>query len=839
MALSASWITRELADEAMLRRVDEQQGRDVVGQKGKRDCAGVLFPYYWPGQPAPRGYRLRRDHPEWVQGKDGQLKPNRKYLGAPGEGNRLYIPPGVTTDQLNDPTIPIAIVEGEKKALALWRLANYEAQKPRFIPIAIPGVWNWKGIIGKTTGPNGERLDVHGPIADLGRINWTMRKAFVVFDTNVHSNNSVKWARNGLARELATRNADVHLVNLPENCGLNGIDDALAAWGPDRMLEFFAAAAPANQRTVRPPQFVSHPEGMFRISTRGDQYTEIQLTNYRATIDEHVVLDDGLNTENEFRIEAELENRRYRFTVPANEFPRMDWPITKMGPRAITYARQEAYARIAIQTMSAGVAEQRIYTHTGWRDIDGRHCYLHAGGAIGEAGAVAGVHVRMAGNLARYELRLSANPQALAAAVRSSLDLVALGPPGISFPLLATVYRALFGDADFAVHLSGETGAFKSELAALHQQHFGAGMDRTNLPGSWASTGNALEALAFHAKDSLLVIDDFAPQGSATEVARYHAAADRVFRAAGNRAGRIRLDSTAKLREPKPPRALILSTGEDVPRGHSIRARLLILEIAKGVINPDTLSSRQRQARSGSYSEAIAGFLQWIARDYDALRAKLARRVSECRAGASVSAAHARTPEIVANLQAGFELFLEFAKGSGAINQTTQDYLADRCWDALREAAAAQGKYHTASEPTAQFLDILSSLLVAGRAFLEARDGGPPERARGSCGWRQENDRWLPHGDRIGWVDSESIYLDSKAAYRQVQMVGRDCGEILPITEQILKKRLREKNLLASTDESRGTLTIRKRIQGSNKDVLHFHRSTLFPEEPEDTDMGE
>src|SRR5439155_23830899 len=155
------------------------------------------------------------------------------------------------------------------------------------------------------------------------------------------------------------------------------------------------------------------------------------------------------------------------------------------------------------------------------------------------------------------------------------------GPAAISFPLLAATYRAVLGDADFALHLSGETGAFKSEVAALHQQHFGPGMNRLHLPGSWSSTGNALETLAFHAKDALFVIDDFAPQGSSADVARYHAAADRVVRAAGNHAGRSRLDSTAKLREPKPPRALILSTGEDVPRGQSIRARLLILELSK------------------------------------------------------------------------------------------------------------------------------------------------------------------------------------------------------------------------------------------------------------------
>jgi hypothetical protein len=38
----------------------------------------------------------------------------------------------------------------------------------------------------------------------------------------------------------------------------------------------------------------------------------------------------------------------------------------------------------------------------------------------------------------------------------------------------------------------------------------------------------------------LLVIDDFAPQGSPQDIAQYHAATDRVFRAAGKQAGRVR-----------------------------------------------------------------------------------------------------------------------------------------------------------------------------------------------------------------------------------------------------------------------------------------------------------
>src|SRR5262249_29911723 len=155
---------REIADQALLRRLDSEEGRAIVGQKGSRDCAGLLIPYYWPGERGPCNYRLRRDNPDWTIGKDGKPKADRKYLGAPGSANRLYIPPGITPEQLADARIPIAIVEGEKKALALWRLAHYESEQPRFIPVAIAGVWNWRGTVGKTGGPSGERLDVKGPI---------------------------------------------------------------------------------------------------------------------------------------------------------------------------------------------------------------------------------------------------------------------------------------------------------------------------------------------------------------------------------------------------------------------------------------------------------------------------------------------------------------------------------------------------------------------------------------------------------------------------------------------------------------------------------------------------
>jgi len=41
--LEASWMTRDIADAALLRRLSSLEGSEIVGQRGHRDCAGVLI----------------------------------------------------------------------------------------------------------------------------------------------------------------------------------------------------------------------------------------------------------------------------------------------------------------------------------------------------------------------------------------------------------------------------------------------------------------------------------------------------------------------------------------------------------------------------------------------------------------------------------------------------------------------------------------------------------------------------------------------------------------------------------------------------------------------------
>jgi hypothetical protein len=107
------------------------------------------------------------------------------------------------------------------------------------LPIGLGGVWNWRGTVGKATGPNGEPRDVKGVITDFDLISWEKRTALVAYDSDLRENESVRAARTGLMRELRNRGARVVCLEWDPATG-KGIDDHLAAVGPHKVLEEIA-----------------------------------------------------------------------------------------------------------------------------------------------------------------------------------------------------------------------------------------------------------------------------------------------------------------------------------------------------------------------------------------------------------------------------------------------------------------------------------------------------------------------------------------------------------------------------------------------------------------------
>lgn len=666
----------------------------------------------------------------------------------------------------------------------------------------------------------------------------------------------VAW--DSLGKEVFRDRADLNVANARTRIakGIANLTGDPVVDIADRLLEKLSLLPPsappvtagtASAGTTAQYPYEVTPGGLIWNKETAEGIVIVPLTTFTAIITGQVVEDDGAETRRLLEIEATLRQRTHHFRVAAGQFASMNWPMEHLGAGAALWPGfgTKDHARAAIQFLSGDPPERRVYAHLGWREIGGVWCYLHAGGAIGPVGPVPDIEVSLPPDLQRYQLPVPPVGAALVKAIRGSLGLLEVAGDTVTVPVYCALWRAALGDSDSGLHLVGHTGGGKTEIAALAQQHYGADMGARQLPGSWLSTDNALETLAFVAKDALLVVDDFCPTGSQYDVQAMHRKADRLFRGQGNAAGRGRLSRDGTLRATRPPRGMLLSTGEDVPRGQSLRARLMVLEMPQRGANAmdwKKLTVCQADAATGHYAQAMAGFLRWLAPRYSELRQGLRAEIDQLREQAYNDDQHRRTPNIVANLSVGLRHFLAFAQEAGALDQAQAETLWQRCWTALGDAAADQQEHQVGSDPVQRFLELLSAALSSGRAHLSDGVGNCPKQAT-AWGWQEvkvgtgdfTRADWRPQGEHIGWLDNGDIYLQSDSAYAVVQKLARDGGDQISVTAPTLKKRLKERGLLASTEKHQAggrdveRLEVRRVLQGKRRWVLHFNSHSLSP----------
>lgn len=564
-----------------------------------------------------------------------------------------------------------------------------------------------------------------------------------------------------------------------------------------------------------------------RTRWKTDKDGWIDIANFEARItDEHRFV-DGPNVTRQYVISGVIGDRIQSPTiVPSESFNSLGWASSAWGSQAIIYPRAGAkdQMRTAIQLESKPTVTT-IYTHTGWASFDGQPHYLAANCAIGADGRKTDTHVQLPNDLRHYCFpTLSAD--LCIPAVRASLALASLPPLDVGWALLSAVYRVVVSPVDFAVHITGRTGTYKSELVSLIQSHWGCCTAR-QLPASWSSTANALEALAYRGKNAILVCDDFIPSGTSWQVKSMQKTADQLIRAQGNQAGRARLTDKSMLQQTMYPRGMILSTGEDTPEGHSVRARMLIAELSPGDIKPAKLSKAQRGR--DLLPVALGCYIQWLASDLPNKQAQVATQAATIR-DANLTIGHARTPPALGDLLAGLSLFLEFAQAVKAVSTRRANELYAQATDQLKRLAIQQSEFLVAADPADQFLSILRGILAANAGHIKAKNGGIPRDGL-LLGWTAVGDaddmEFKPHGPRLGWVDTKlkTIYLDAAVVYDTIRRHSRGA---ITITRQTLYKRLREAGHLSRTDDVRGRNTIRVQLEDASRQVLALHQSLIL-----------
>jgi hypothetical protein len=574
-------------------------------------------------------------------------------------------------------------------------------------------------------------------------------------------------------------------------------------------------------------------------STKSDGPIAVRLTNFQATITADIEKDDGAESHKLYEIKASVLGRKSVFQVPAGQFPNLSWVAPHLGAQAITSPGQaiKDHTRAAIQMLSQEIHHRRMYAHTGWRKSEeGFWMYLHADGALGPDGPVRGIEVCLPPELSKYQLP-GPNTEEVRLGLKASLRILKIASRRITIPLHSATWRAALGESPFSVFFSGATGSLKSAITALSQQHYGSAMDSLHLPGSWLSTANALESLCFAAKDTIVVVDDFVPIGNLTDMQRYHASADRLLRAQGNHSGRQRLRSDGSMRPERYPRGLIISSGEDIPQGTSLRARLSIIEVAKQDVDPTMLSECQRDAAGGLYAMAMSGYISWLAKNYETTRQSLNDQMADLRMQATTAGMHRRTPEVVGQHALGLNYFLSFAEESGAITAREGEDLWEEGWETLIIQANGQQQHHAASDPSLRFIDILRAAIASGQAHIASATGSAPLQAAEAFGWRMkqlsDHNEWIAQGARVGWMKGNTVYLEPLASFAVAQEVGRRTGEPILITQNTLGRRLKDRKLLITEKGRADHTTIRVKTEGVRRETWAIASGMLLDLNPD------
>ena len=560
-----------------------------------------------------------------------------------------------------------------------------------------------------------------------------------------------------------------------------------------------------------------------------------RLCNLTAEIEREVVKNDGLTTSRHFIVSGRLETGEPLPTieVPASEFDRLDWLPTSWGASAqITVgSRFRDHVVAAIKERSDPEIEQ-LCQHTGWAQFNDELLYLTGTGGIGTKGLNTDARCELQGPLADFQLPEPVDPRTLD--LETILDAFCLlQPDGMALLLLGTVMRAPlchFQPATCSVYLQGTTGTYKSAIAGVLQGFYGPKFDGAHLPANWSSTGNALEKTAFLAKDCLLVVDDFVARGTRQEVAYTHRNAERLLRAQGNQSGRSRMTSKAEIRNAFYPRGIVLATGEDVPNGHSLQARMVLISIAKGDIDTQVLSKLQKTVRDGMLATVMATFIQWLATEVkDDKLVEFIETTTDCYRQNIGTGGHARMQDNLANLLSGLRAFLDFAEEAGEVSSSKIEECFTLASKAAANLAALQKSIDKEASDAQRFIELIQIAVASGKAHFECKDGGQPSNPR-PMGWREVETntgvRSEAMGSRIGWADDDTIYLDPGASLSIVKAISSSLDNHLGSSQMAIGKSLREAGLLKQHETGRNTAKVS--IIGSRKNVYALELSNIF-----------
>jgi hypothetical protein len=539
-------------------------------------------------------------------------------------------------------------------------------------------------------------------------------------------------------------------------------------------------------------------ESKFNELTGELDFFQTPLCNFIAWPIREILKDSGNGTPERY---LELQGLLQDGSLPPRKISQTDflekpnsWPGLTWGFKPALKPFKEKEAGYAIHQMARGIPETTIFTHLGWREINGSWIYLHAGGAIGPGSEA--VEVEISERLRQYSLPTETGD--IKEALKASLTLLELGPKKIMYPLLALVYLAPLCEPlrqagiepSLLSYIWGVSGSKKSTLIALLLSHFGS-FEHTGLPASFRDTGNSIEKLAFFAKDTVLAVDDLYPASEPRERAKQEGVLEHLSRNQGDRTGKGRMKADTSLREGLPPRGLVICSGEIMPLSGSSLARNFVHKLQKGDLDLKKLT--QAQSQQAILPHAMRGYLEYLAPQMGDLPGQLKEAFTHLRSKASEKATiqtrHSRLNEAISHLHLGLNSFCSFAVDLGVLSKEEGEKILQEAWEIFNQIADEQALQEQAGEPSKKIAEASLELEAQRRIYWANMEDTPG---------------FLEGAVKVGWKDEDRgiYYTNLGTLFKEVNQHLRGQGEFLSLSKVDFISYLNQKELLVEKDKA-------------------------------------
>jgi hypothetical protein len=457
----------------------------------------------------------------------------------------------------------------------------------------------------------------------------------------------------------------------------------------------------------------------------------------------------------------------------------------------------------AIVQLSGEFPTHRHYNFMGWMQLDGRWVYVSPQDCITAKGKLAEPpSVELDHRLRDYGLQATVWSDSLAAfdAVTKAL------PPHlasclIAFALLPVLQRFFpTTTTRAAVHLVGTSGSGKSEIASLLSSFYGQ-FSRDTPPAQWGDTINTVETLGYPLADTIFWVDDY------KSIYADEKTFTRFLQSYSRGMGRGRLTREAKVRQEKPCRGLILSTGETTIEGEmSVIARMLVLEVPPWEKrDPDGQALVHAEGLRDSLPGFTAHFAYWVAKQLESgdLKDDIANRFSsnvkgyKARLAAEIGR-QSNNDRMVKNWAVLITVYQLLSKFLGEMDE---DYLLPGWQDVIVDTVRTLRQ----ERASVVFLDLLSQLLAGGQVVIDDNMQIPHEYPSGVT--------------VVGYRDDTYVYLLPEIAHREVNRV-----QPLRFTVTAIGMQLKEDGLLIPGPNN---LSTQKRVRGGRVRFWQLTRESL------------